>query len=139
MRVLRPGGSMAVAVCDAIDHSPGYAVLTELLNRLFGNSVAESFRAPFKLGSPNLLNQFCRKARLNNATVVRREGKVKFSSIKALVSTERACAWTLGGVLTNSQFDELLESAEESLKPFVQKDKQICFDMPALIIQARKA
>ena len=50
MRVLRPGGRLTVAVCDAIDHSPGYAVLAELLHRLFGADVAQAFRAPFSSG-----------------------------------------------------------------------------------------
>ena len=30
VRVLRPGGRFAIAVCDALDRSPGYAVLAEL-------------------------------------------------------------------------------------------------------------
>jgi ubiquinone/menaquinone biosynthesis C-methylase UbiE len=50
MRVLRPGGRLAVAVCDALDHSPGYAVIAELLQRLFGHEVADAFRAPFVMG-----------------------------------------------------------------------------------------
>jgi ubiquinone/menaquinone biosynthesis C-methylase UbiE len=40
MRVLRPGGRLAVAACDALDHSPGYAVLAELRHRLFGEELA---------------------------------------------------------------------------------------------------
>ena len=39
-RVLRPGGRLAVAVCDALEHSPGYAALAALLERLFGKRVA---------------------------------------------------------------------------------------------------
>ena len=38
MRVLRPGGRLVVAVCDGLAHSPGYAVLAELLQRLFGET-----------------------------------------------------------------------------------------------------
>ncbi|HEX5176869.1 MAG TPA: methyltransferase domain-containing protein, partial [Chthoniobacteraceae bacterium] len=47
LRVLRPGGRMAVAVCDAVEHSPGYSALADLLERLFGEKVADAFRAPF--------------------------------------------------------------------------------------------
>jgi len=49
-RVLRPGGHLAVAVCDARERSPGHASLAMLLERLFGNPVADAFRAPFVLG-----------------------------------------------------------------------------------------
>jgi ubiquinone/menaquinone biosynthesis C-methylase UbiE len=52
MRVLRPGGRIAVAVCDAVENSPGYAAFAALLDRLFGTAVGDAFRAPFVLGDP---------------------------------------------------------------------------------------
>jgi ubiquinone/menaquinone biosynthesis C-methylase UbiE len=36
MRVLRPGGRLAVAVWDALERTPGYGAVTLLLQRLFG-------------------------------------------------------------------------------------------------------
>lgn len=138
MRVLKPGGRLAVAVCDALDHSPGYAVFTELLHRLFGEEVAQSFRAPFLCGDPDLLHSHCKDAGISDAKVARHEGKVHFDTVGALVSTERACAWTLGGVLDEAQFERLLPKAKESLQPFVTPDGTVAFDMPALIVTAQK-
>jgi len=137
MRVLRPGGRLAVAVCDALDHSAGYAVLAELLHRLFGQQVAEAFRAPFALGDPQQLLEICAAADVA-AAVSRHDGEVRFRSIEALVSTERACAWTLGGLLDDSQFERLLAAASESLRPFVAADGTVIFDMPALVVTAAK-
>jgi SAM-dependent methyltransferase len=139
MRVLRPGGRMAVAVCDALDHSPGYAVLAELLQRLFGAAVADAFRAPFALGERKTLRFLCEQAGLSTAQVARAEGTVRFRSVEQLVSTERACVWTLGGLLDERQFDRLLDEAEESLHPFVTADGAVIFSMPALVITADKA
>lgn len=133
-RVLRPGGRLAVAVCDAIDHSPGYSVLTELLHRLFGHDVAESMRAPFSCGDAEQLRAICDEAGLANAAITRHEGTVRFSSIRSLVGTERACVWTLGGLLNDEQFDRLTRTAEESLAPFVTQAGDVAFSMPALII-----
>ena len=137
MRVLRPGGRMAVAVCDGIDHSPGYAVFTELLHRLFGEPVAQGFRAPFSLGDRKRLEAIVADAGIGGR-VTRHEGTVHFDSIAALVATERACAWTLGGLLDEAQFTRLLDEAEESLRPFVDAKGRIAFGMPALVIQAEK-
>jgi len=139
MRVLKPGGTLGVAVCDALDHSPGYAVLAELLHRLFGQAVAEAFRAPFDCGDPERLLQDCDRAELtqrNHTTrrVVRHEGRVRFASIADLVATERACAWTLGGLLDEAQFLRLAEAAEESLRPFVNADGGVEFSMPVLLL-----
>jgi len=139
MRVLRRGGRLAVAVCDALDHSPGYAVLAELLHRLFGQSVADAFRAPFALGDPRRLLALCDAAGIADAAVARVDGTVRFRSIDALVSTERACVWTLGGVLDDEQFDRLREAARESLRPFATTAGAVAFVMPALIVTADKA
>lgn len=138
-RVLRPGGRLVVAVCDALDHSPGYSVLAELLDRLFGHSVADSFRAPFAIGDPTELLSMYEKAGILNASVQRADGTVRFQSIADLVSTERACVWTLGGLLDDKQFDRLLVAAEESLRPFVTASGAVEFVMPALIITASKS
>jgi SAM-dependent methyltransferase len=139
MRVLRPGGRLAVAVCDALDHSPGYAVLAELLQRLFGATVADAFRAPFSLGERSRLRSLCEQAGIRNAAVARADGTVRFRSIEQLVATERACVWTLGGMLDNGDFERLLEEAEESLQPFITADRTVAFGMPALVITADKA
>lgn len=139
MRVLRPGGRLALAVCDALDHSPGYAVLAELLNRLFGHAVADAFRAPFALGDREALLTLCATAGIANAQIARVDGTVRFQSIASLVSTERACVWTLGGLLDDRQFERLLANAEESLRPFVTAQGSVAFVMPALLVTISKA
>lgn len=138
MRVLKPAGRLAVAVCDAVDNSPGYGAFASLLDRLFGRQVGDAFRAPFSLGDAERLQAICREAGVEDAEVVRRNAKVRFQSIDALVSTERACAWTLGGVLTDEQFERLREESETTLEPFVVDDGTVEFDMPSLILKAQK-
>jgi len=135
-RVLRREGRLAVAVCDAIDHSPGYAVLAELLHRLFGAAVAEAFRAPFALGDVARLRALCRSAGLEDACVTRRDGRVRFASIGELIRAEGACVWTLGGLLDPEQLQHLAAAAEESLQPFVAAPSGLELVMPALIISA---
>jgi SAM-dependent methyltransferase len=139
VRVLRPGGRLAVAVCDSLDHSPGYAAVAELLQRLFGESVAEAFRAPFVLGDPEQLLSLCSDAGITDAKVAQHEGMVHFTSIKSLISTERACVWTLGGMLDDAQFEKLLKESEEALRRFVTGTGTVAFAMPALIVTATKA
>ena len=138
MRVLRPGGRMAVAVCDAVENSPGYRAFAALLDELFGKAVGDSFRAPFALGDAERLHGLCRTAGIVDANVIRRHADVRFASIEALVSTERACVWTLGGVLDDEQFARLLASSRTALRPFATGAGETRFDMPALIVTATK-
>jgi SAM-dependent methyltransferase len=137
-RVLRPGGRLVVAVCDALEHSPGYASLAALLDRLFGQRIGDAFRAPFVLGDAGVLRALCGEAGVAEASIGQREGAVRFASIDDLVSTERACAWTLGGLLDDAQFERLRREARSSLLPVVDADGRVTFGMPALLITASK-
>jgi ubiquinone/menaquinone biosynthesis C-methylase UbiE len=139
MRVLRPGGHLAVAVCDALEHSSGYSAFVDLLRRLFGDNVANSFRAPFVLGDPERLLSLCADAGIFNAKVARHEGMVRFASVQSLVSTERACVWTLGGLLDDAQFEQLVKESERVLQPFVAPDGSLAFAMPVLIVTVAKS
>jgi ubiquinone/menaquinone biosynthesis C-methylase UbiE len=138
-RVLRPDGGLAVAVCDAVENSPGYAALAELLDRLFGRPVGDAFRSPFALGDRDRLLAIAREAGIPDVEVVQRHKTVRFESIAALVGTERACVWTLGGLLDDEQFARLSKEAGTALHPFTNHDGTVLFDMPALIVTARKA
>ena len=138
MRVLKPGGHLAVAVCGAVDQSPGYAAFATLLDRLFGVDVGNAFRAPFVLGDAESLSRIAEAAGLKGATVETHNGSVRFQTIADLVATERACVWTLGGILDDGQFDLLLQESEAVLRPFTGTDGRVSFDMPALILIARK-
>jgi SAM-dependent methyltransferase len=135
-RVLRPGGRLAVAVCDALEHSPGYAELARLLERLFGKRIADAFRAPFALGDAARLRALCAEAGIGNARIMRHDGTVRFASIEALVSAERACVWTLGGLLDNAQFELLLRESRSVLRPYVDAGSGVAFTLPALLICA---
>lgn len=138
MRILTPGGCLAVAVCGAIDRSPGYATFARLLDRLFGEAVGDAFRAPFVLGDADVLRQIAAEAGLTDYAVEERSELVRFRTIDDLVSTERACVWTLGGILDDDQFERLRQECGECLRPFANGDGRVSFAMPALILTAGK-
>lgn len=137
-RVLRPGGRLAVAICDAIEHSPGYASFAALLDRLFGKRIGDAFRAPFVLGDTDALRALCTDAGIPATSIVQRKGSVRFDSIDTMVSTERACVWTLGGALDQRQFERLRREAQTTLSPFVDAGGMVAFAMPALLLTAAK-
>jgi SAM-dependent methyltransferase len=138
-RVLRPGGRLAVAVFDSVERAPGYAALVDILDRLFGEAVGDGLRAPFALGDAGQLRELAAVAGITGAAVTRHQGIVQFPSVADLVSTERACVWTLGGMLDDRQFARLHEAAEEALHPFVTADGRVEFELPALVLEAQRA
>jgi SAM-dependent methyltransferase len=136
-RVLKPGGELAVAVWDALERTPGYAAMTALLQRLFGERIADALRAPFVLGDPGALAALAAQAGIQ-AEVTTRKGTARFPSIEAWVHTDIK-GWTLADMIDEGQYRLLQREAPQALQRFVQPDGAVVFEAPAHILCATKA
>jgi SAM-dependent methyltransferase len=139
LRVLRPQGRLVIAVWDALERAPGYLALTELLQELFDTNVAGAMHAPFALGDRHELLRLFGGAGAAGVEVKTQPGIVSFASVDAMISTERACVWTLGGLLDEEQFAQLRQRARGVLQPYIRSDGSVQFDCPAHIVSATKA
>jgi predicted SAM-dependent methyltransferase len=137
MRVLRRGGRLAVAVWDSLDRTPGYAVVTTLLRRLFGDRAADALRAPFALGDPSALRSLFEAAGIPSETLMTHRGTARFPSIRDWMRTEIK-GWTLADMIDDAQFSRLLAEAENVLRPFLAADGTVAFEAPAHIVTATK-
>jgi SAM-dependent methyltransferase len=136
-RVLRPGGRLAVAVWALLDQSPGYAAMTDLLQRLFGTRIADELRAPFRLGDPALLGSLFAKAGIPAVEIRMADGTARFPSIEAWVHTDIK-GWTLADKIDDAQYQKLLGEARTALRPYLAGDGTVAFRNPALIATAGK-
>lgn len=134
-RVLRPGGRVAVAVWDGLDHTPGYAAMVTLLQQLFGEDVAEGLRAPFTMGDADALRALFVTAGLPNAQVTTRPGTARFPSIEDWVRTD-VYGWVLADVLSEAQVGRLLVEAQQALARFADAEGRVAFAAPAHILWA---
>jgi SAM-dependent methyltransferase len=139
LRVLRPRGRLVIAVWDALERAPGYLALTGLLRELFGASIAGAMHAPFALGDRHELQRLLCGVGAAGVEVKSEPGIVSFASADAMISTERACVWTLGGLLNEQQFAQLRQRAPGVLQPFIRRDGSVQFDCPAQVVFATKA
>jgi ubiquinone/menaquinone biosynthesis C-methylase UbiE len=137
-RVLRPGGRLAVAVWDVLDHSPGYAAMVRLLRRLFGDRVADQLRAPFALGDPEALRSLFAEAGIPGVAIRTSDGTARFPSLEAWVRTD-VKGWTLADLIDDVQYRTLLREAEGELGPYVGRDGAVAFRSPAHIATATKS
>jgi ubiquinone/menaquinone biosynthesis C-methylase UbiE len=137
LRVLRPGGHLAVAVWDRLETSPGYAAMTALLQRLFGEHIAAGLRAPFVLGDPDELRSLFAATGLPDAEIATEVGTACFPSIESWVHTD-VKGWTLADLIDAAQYQLLRQAAQAELKRFVRPDGTVAFASPAHIVSAIK-
>jgi len=137
-RVLRSRGRLAVAVWDALERSPGYAALAELLDELFGSDVARALHAPFALGDPSALGDLLEQAGIARARISTTEGTARFPSLASWLYTDIR-GWTLADAIDDAQFARLSERAERVLARFVRPDGSVAFPAPAHVVSAAKA
>jgi ubiquinone/menaquinone biosynthesis C-methylase UbiE len=138
LRVLRRGGRLAVTVWDSLDNTPGYAAVTELLQRLFGDRVADALRAPFSPGDRQALRALFADADIPEAEIMTLNGTARFNSIRSWITTEIK-GWTLADLIDDAQFALLLAESEQALRRFAAADGSVAFVMPAHIVTATKA
>jgi SAM-dependent methyltransferase len=136
-RVLRPGGRLAIAVWGRLESSPGYASMVALLERLFGASIADELRAPFRLGDAATLRGQLRAAGLAEPLVDTVVGQARFPSLADWVQTDIK-GWTLADRIDDAQLALLVREAEVALRSFVDGDGRVAFDSPAHIVTARR-
>lgn len=137
LRVLRPGGRLAIAVWDSLENTPGYLAITRLLSRLFGDEIADLLRAPYALGDIKTLNSHLLESGIQDPSVSRVAGEAHFPSIRSWMHTD-VRGWTLSDRLDDEQFEHLVTEAESELNPLVSADGSVRFDHGALITTAQK-
>jgi SAM-dependent methyltransferase len=134
-RVLRPGGRLAVAVWDRLDNTPGYAAMTALLDRLFGNDTGDALRAPYCLGDTNELRSLFDAAGIDGAVVSTHAGTARFPSIQSWVHTD-VKGWTLADAIDDEQYARLAQEASREMQRFTGGDGTVTFAAPAHIVTA---
>jgi SAM-dependent methyltransferase len=133
-RVTRPGGRVAVATWAAVEESPGYAAMVELLGEEIGDWAAEAIRAPFCIGTADHLGDVLQRS-FPDVVVDRHDGQACFNSLDEWMHTDIR-GWTLAEHVDDEQFTHLVKRASTRLNRFVDRDGRVRFATPALIATA---
>lgn len=140
MRVLKPGGRLAVAVWASLVDTPAYAAEVALVERLVGVDAAIPLRAPFVLGERARLAEHFLAAGIPDATIGLHQGRGAFPSIRTMVELDlRILLPAMGFALEEERIAEIVREAEMALRPFVTDEGgKAVFASPAMIGTAVK-
>ena len=140
MRVLVPGGRLAVAVWASLADTPAYEAEVALVERLAGQEAGDALRAPFVLGDPERLAGLCAAAGITGARVALRPGRGRFPSIRTMVEVDvRDWLRIVGVTLDEDLVERILRESETALRPFLTVDGSgVGFDSPAVLATATR-
>jgi hypothetical protein len=140
VRVLAPGGHLAVAVWDSLDHTPAYAAEVALLERVAGRRAADALRAPFVLGAREELATLFEGAGVASVSIATDTRAARFPSIRAMVEADlRGWLPLVGSALPEDQIRRILEDAEQVLSSYVTGGGGVRFDVRAHIVTGGRA
>lgn len=135
MRCTKPGGRVAVAVWESLDHSAAYPISVDLLDRRAGRAAADALRAPFVLGESTELRALFEQAGASAMSIETRHGTARFPSVRAMVEADlRGWLPVMGVFLDDDLIGEILNEADDALSEFVTEDGRMVFDAPAHIV-----
>lgn len=135
LRVLVPGGRIAVAVWDAIETMPAYAEEVALLERMAGGAAADALRAPFALGESARLHEIARTAGAGDIAVETHAGMANFPSIRSLVEADlRGWLPVMGVALEESLIKQILAEAETTHAAYIDPRGRAVFVLSAHIL-----
>ncbi len=135
VRVLKPGGRLAVAVWDSLDNSDAYPIAVKLLERLAGDDAANALRAPFVLGDKDALVALFEGSGVESVGIETVIGEARFPSIKTMVEADlRGWLPVMGVFLNEDQIQGILEEAETALAEYVTAEGDMVFNAPAHIV-----
>lgn len=139
LRVLTPGGRLAIAVWDSLENIPAYASEVALLARTAGRQGADALRAPFVLGNRQDLATLFSEAGVASAEIATHRGMAQFASIRTMVEADlRGWLPVMGVILTDDQIGRILQEAEQALGAYATADGRAAFHLSAHLVTAKK-
>lgn len=134
LRVARPGGTIVLAVWDEIGSSEGYAAFRAALSRLFGEIVAQTIDAPFRLGDIETLQELVSNVGAEGVHLETMTGTARFRSLGQWVQSN-VDGWTLANVLDPNAIARLRHALESELVHLVRADGTFHFGTRAHIVR----
>ncbi len=138
-RVMKPGGSLAIAVWRSVEHNPAYADIISVLEEQVGTAAADASRLPFSLGDAGKVTAVLEGSGFTDITIEAKTEPARFPSSRQMVEAELRGWLPLFEIfLSENKIDEVLIESDKTLGKYAGPSGEAVFPTAAHVFTARK-
>ena len=138
-RVLKPGGSLAIAVWNSIEENPAYADIVSVLQEQVGTAAADALRLPYSLGKTQAVTAVLDISGFTGISVETKVESARFPSSRHMVEAELRGWLPLFDIfLSDAEIKNVLVESDKTLSKYANSSGEAIFPTSAHIITARK-
>lgn len=135
-RVLKPGGKVAIMVCQSIQYCPGFAIVVDNLANYVGRQMAVVLGVPFTLGDVEKLRSLIVNAGFQDIIIRPEVRMIRFPSPAAFVQS-LITGSSIADQVDDTTLTSLIAEVSLELQPFV-KNNELSFPMGGYLAVGHK-
>ena len=139
LRVMKPGGCLAVAVWNSIDQNRAYGDLIAVLDEHVSTAAGDALRLPYSLGNPDDVIATLSDSGYTDIGIETRAEQARFPSSRTMVEAELRGWLPLFGInLSEEKIADVLVKSDSKLSKYAAASGEAVFLTSAHIVTARK-
>lgn len=139
-RVLAPGGRLAVAVWNSVEHNGAYGDIIAVLDEHVSTAAGDALRLPYTLGDAQAVVRTFSDAGFSDATFETRVEDACFPSSRTMVEAELRGWLPLFDIhLSEDKIADVLVRSDEKLSKYASSTGEAVFPTCGHIVTARKS
>lgn len=139
-RVLKPGGALAIAVWNSVEHNPAYGDIISVLEEQVSSAAADALRLPYSLGNSDEVTADLKSSGFSDIRVDTKVEHARFPSSRTMVEAELRGWLPLFDIfLDESKITEVLVESDKTLSKYASSSGEAVFPTSAHVITARIA
>ena len=138
-RVLKPGGSLAIAVWNSVEQNPAYADIISVLQEQVGTAAADALRLPYSLGNADEVTAVLDDSGFSGISVETKVEPARFPSSRHMVEAELRGWLPLFDIfLEETKINDVLIESDRTLSKYAVSSGEAVFPTSAHVITAQK-
>ena len=139
LRVLKPGGRLAVAVWNSLENNPAYGDIIAVLDEEVSNAAGNALRLPYSLGDPDEIAAVFDRAGFSDISVETKTEQATFPSSRTMVEAELRGWLPLFDIhLGEAKIANVLIKSDNRLSRYASQTGEAVLPTSAHIVTARK-